>query len=303
MFCPLIFPCIRFQAFEDIDGWKIRLVKKIVNVIRVSVWLALFYLYFQSLYLARFFSKFNFNFKLYSIYDPRAYFRFFTVCSLLLYVVEKVMDIVQCLMMLVISIEKRKRLDINGDSPSDKQHDNGLTVYMKFRGPNNSTTIPFEHFTHIAISLTHFTRSKSKIELIKSVRCDSLIFFISERSSDRSNLFSQLRQFQAHAEKTINAMNESKNLKLDYTIGGAYGPIMLVKFKKTSFDIFCDSVNCAARMAYLCDSIQSKVRICSAKKDTIMRTAVRSASGDELEGIKRVHVKGKGSKLIYRLSR
>ena len=166
---------------------------------------------------------------------------------------------------------------------------NGMAIFVKIADSDKSMGSKFFNFARLTKSLNEFALKNTDIKLIKTVGCDRILFYVNEKKN--SNLNSQVQKFSQHLEQLVSTDFNG----IDYTIGCAYGQIMLARFINSTTDIFCDTVNCAARMAYLDNNtFTSKTRMCFAKRES-------SEQIQNLETIQKVDVKGKGFKIVYKI--
>ena len=168
----------------------------------------------------------------------------------------------------------------------------GIAIFIKVADSDMSMSRRFFTFARLTKYLNEFTVKNTNIKLVKTVSCDRILFYVDQSETSEPNLVLEVQKLSQYIEKLVS--NDFNGI--DYTIGCSYGQIMLAQFNRSSVDIFCDSMNCAARMAYLENSsFKGKTRMCFAENETQLSEL------QNLESVLKVDVKGKGVKIVYRI--
>ena len=195
---------------------------------------------------------------------------------------EVALIIFMIISILILSVAIAKSIKTN--------YSEGLAIFIKITNSDDSNSRKFFNFVRLTSALNDLLTTKTNIKFIKTVGCDRIILYVQGRSSflKTTDHFLEAKKLTDEFEKLV-----AKDFQgIEYTIGCAFGQIMLAKLDDLNVDIFCDSVNCAARMAYLNgEQIDSKIRICFAKKDSV---------NSRLESVKKINIKGKGEKIVYK---
>merc|ERR1712243_96942 len=179
-----------------------------------------------------------------------------------------------------------QRIQVNTD---------GVAIYLRFLNTGGKSVRDCMRF----IKFLHANLDLSVIKFIKTVKVECAIFYgvvDEDRSIQEINI--SLMTFYESINNLIITYNNTNGTDYDFIMGCAYGHLLLVRITESSnnYDMFCDVLNCAARMAHLGLEGQ-KNRICFAN-EVAEKKFYESISRDFTSKSENF-VKGKGILAVY----